>query len=249
MEVKYKPNNIYNVDSYKAIKEIPDKSIDCIYTDIPYVMSFSGGGSLQHKLGKYIKEEVKDFVSGIDYSILEDFIRVSKNINIFIWCSKAQILDIANFFAKYEADFNILTWTKTNPIPFGSSIWLSDIEYCLHFYKDAGYNIGYENKYKNYTSAINLKDKQDYDHPTIKPLEMVKRHLLNMTKEGDIVLDTFLGSGTTAVACQEIKRQFIGFEIDKSYYDIAQDRLNGITQVERREKEAGIQNIFDFMED
>lgn len=45
----------------------------------------------------------------------------------------------------------------------------------------------------------------------------------------------------------ETKRQFIGFEIDKSYYDIAQDRLNGITQVKRREKEAGIQNIFDLL--
>lgn len=64
-----------------------------------------------------------------------------------------------------------------------------------------------------------------------------------------IVHCLFEQSGTTAVACQEIKRQFIGFEIDKSYYDIAQDRLNGITQVERREKELGIMNIFDFMGD
>src|SRR5690554_4278546 len=249
MKVKYKPNNIYNVDSYKAIKQIPDKSIDCIYTDIPYEMTMGGGGSLAHKLGNYIKEEVKDFINGIDYSILEDFIRVSKNINIFIWCSKNQILDIGNFFSKYDVDFNILTWTKTNPIPFGNSIWLSDIEYCLHFYKEAGYNTGWEFKHKNYTSSINMKDKELYEHPTIKPLEMVKRHLLNMTKEGDVVLDTFLGSGTTAVAAKELGRNYIGFEIDKRYYDIAQDRLNGITQVERREKELGIMNIFDFMED
>ena len=101
-------------------------------------------------------------------------------------------------------------------------------------------------KSKYHISPINKNDKDLYDHPAIKPLELVKRHIEHTTQPGDVVADFFLGSGTTAVACQEIKRQFIGFEIDKSYYDIAQDRINGITQVERREKEAGIQSIFDF---
>lgn len=151
-----------------------------------------------------------------------------KNINCFIWCSKNQIYDIMSIFNPYNCDFNILTWTKNNPIPFGASIWLSDIEYCLHFYKDAGFNIGWEYKKKNYTSPINQKDKSLFKHPTIKPLEMVKRHLLNMTNENDIVLDCFIGSGTTAVACKDIGRQFIGFEISEKYAKIANDRLNGI---------------------
>lgn len=221
-------NTIQLGDCYELIKNIPDKSIDCIYVDIPYDMTFSGGGTLKHKLGKYIKDEVEDFSKGIDYKIFEDFIRIMKNINCFIWCSKNQILDIMNYFSKYEVDMNILTWTKTNPIPFGSSIWLSDIEYCLHFYKDAGFNIGWENKKKNYSSPINNNDKELFNHPTIKPLEMVKRHLLNLTKENDIVLDCFCGSGTTCVACKETGRRYIGMEIDKQYYDIAQKRINGI---------------------
>ena len=221
-------NTIQIGDCYELIKNIPDKSIDCIYVDIPYDMTFSGGGTLKHKLGKYIKDEVKDFSKGIDYKIFEDFIRIMKNINCFIWCSKNQILDIMNWFSKYDVDMNILTWTKTNPIPFGSSIWLSDIEYCLHFYKDAGFNIGWENKKKNYSSSINNNDKELFNHPTIKPLEMVKRHLLNLTKENDIVLDCFCGSGTTCVACKETGRRFIGMEIDPKYYKIAVDRVNGI---------------------
>lgn len=221
-------NNITLGDSYKLIKDIPDKSIDCIYVDIPYLSSFSGGGSLQNKLGNYIKEEVEDFSNGIDYSILNEFIRVMKKINCFIWCSKNQILDIMNFFKKYDVDMNILTWTKTNPIPFGSSIWLSDIEYCLHFYKDAGYNIGWEYKRKNYSSSINQKDKEKYIHPTIKPIQCVKNHLLNLTKEGDIVLDCFSGSGTTCVACKELNRRFIGIEINPEYHKISIDRLNGM---------------------
>ena len=221
-------NTIQLGDCYELIKNIPDNSIDCIYTDIPYDMSFSGGGTLKHKLGKYIKEEVKSFSKGIDYKIFEDFIRIMKNINCFIWCSKSQILDIMNWFSKYDVDINILTWTKANPIPFGNSIWLSDIEYCLHFYKEAGFNVGWENKKKNYTSSINNIDKEKFKHPTIKPIEMVKKHLLNMTKQNDIVLDCFCGSGTTCVACKETGRRYIGMEIDPEYHKIAVNRLNGI---------------------
>lgn len=149
-----------------------------------------------------------------------------KNINCFIWCSKNQMLRIMEFFDKFDCDFNLLTWTKTNPIPFGHSIWLSDIEYCLHFYKNAGYNTGWEYKKKNYSSPINNNDKQNFKHPTIKPIQMVKNHLLNLTKPNDIVLDCFLGSGTTAVACKDIGRHYLGFEISPRWFKVAQDRLN-----------------------
>ena len=223
---RFELNNVYCEDCYKAIKDIPDKSIDCIYTDIPYKMTFCGGGALKHKLWDYIKKEVEDFSNDIDYSILKDFIRVMKNINCFIWCSKNQIYNIMDFFYNYDCDFNILTWTKTNPIPFGNSIWLSYIEYCLHFYKDAGYNTGWEYKKKNYSSPINNADKGKFEHPTIKPIEMVKKHLLNLTKPNDIVLDCFAGSGTTLVASADIGRQYIGFEVNPKWYKIAKDRLN-----------------------
>lgn len=133
-----------------------------------------------------------------------------------------------NFFEPYHTNFNLLTWTKTNPVPFGSSIWLSDIEYCLHFCKDINYNIGSEYKLKNFTSAINQKDKNKFNHPTIKPLKMVKNHLLNVTQPNDIVADFFMGSGTTCVACKDIGRKYLGFEIDPKWFKVAQDRLNKV---------------------
>ena len=61
------------------------------------------------------------------------------------------------------------------------------------------------------------------------------------------MLDCFLGSGTTAVACKELGRKYIGFEIDENYFRIAQDRLNGISYKDRKDQENGITNIFDFM--
>jgi len=171
-----------------------------------------------------------------------------KKVNIFIWCNKGQLKEIINYFKDYSME--IIVWAKENPTPFTNNVWLSDLEYCLYF-REQGVklNDGYELKSKWYLSPINKKDKDLYDHPTIKPLELVKRHILHATQENDIVLDTFLGSGTTAVACKELNRRYIGFEISEEYYNISKDRLNGINQIERREKENGVMNIFDFMED
>lgn len=72
------------------------------------------------------------------------------------------------------------------------------------------------------------KDKDLFEHATIKPLPLVTRHLLHTTQPNDIVLDCFIGSGTTAIACKEIGRQFIGFEISEKWCEIAKDRLNNI---------------------
>ncbi len=244
-------NKIYHGDSYELIKKIPDKSIDAIYTDIPYLINSGGGGSseLAQRIDKNKKVDIIDISAGIDYSIFKEFERVMKKVNLFIWCSKLQIIDILNYWGtKENVFFEILTWNKTNPTPQTQNVWLPDIEYCLYF-REQGVklNDGYDLKSKWYQSPINTKDKDLYDHPTIKPLDLVERHLKHTTQPNDIVLDMFVGSGTTAVASKNIGRNYIGFEINEEYYKIAQDRLNGISQVERREKDAGIMNIFDLL--
>lgn len=88
--------------------------------------------------------------------------------------------------------------------------------------------IGYELKSQFFIQQINTKDKEKYKHPTIKPLELVKRHILHTTQKNDIVLDCFSGSGTTCVAAKETNRNFIGIEINEEYHKISLDRLNGI---------------------
>lgn len=65
-----------------------------------------------------------------------------------------------------------------------------------------------------------------YNHPAIFPLELIRDHIASWTNEGDVIFDTFIGSGTTAIACMNTNRRFIGFELDKGYYDIAIDRIN-----------------------
>ena len=110
-----------------------------------------------------------------------------------------------------------------------NNTFLPDIEYCLYFReKGVPLNDGYDLKSKWYISPINKNDKDLFNHPTIKPLELVKRHIKHTTQENDIVLDCFCGSGTTCVACKETGRRYIGMEIDPEYHKIAVDRLNGI---------------------
>ena len=224
-------NNIINCDCYEMIRNIPDNSIDCVYVDIPYL--FADGGSstspLSQRIKKLKQDDLKGMTNGINYLILNEFIRILKKINCFIWCSKDQIFDIMSFFKNNNCMYEILTWNKTNPTPMTNNTFLPDVEYCLYF-RETGVklNDGYELKSKWYISPINKHDKYLYKHPTIKPLELVKRHILHTTQPNDIVLDCFCGSGTTCVAAKETGRRFIGMEINPEYYKIAVDRLNGI---------------------
>lgn len=228
MEIK--ENQVYNVDCYKAIKELPDNSIDCIYTDIPYLYVNGGQGHSEMCVRTARKkQELKDISKGIDYRILDDFVRIMKRINIYIWCSKMQLLDIMNYFNNLKCNIDLLVWCKDNPTPQTNNVWLPDLEYCIYA-RESGVklNDGYELKSKWFSSPINKRDKDKFAHPTIKPIELVKRHLLHTTQPNDIVLDCFMGSGTTCVACKDIGRRYIGFEIEKKWYDIAVNRLNKV---------------------
>lgn len=278
--MKYKLNEIYNEDCYKALKDIPDKSIDCIYTDVPYLYELGGAGKselgqrldkMKVQLGGYRDKQqksVNDFekegnrikgnivksaqdyanlTSGFDYKILDEFVRVMKKVNIIIWFSKLQMQYILNYFMGLDKViyFEPIIWGKSNPPPMTNNTWLSDMEYAFHFReKGVPVNDGYDLKKRFYQSPINKKDKDLYDHPTIKPLEFVKQHILHITQENDIILDPFVGSGTTCVAAKELGRKYIGFEIDEDYYKIAKDRLNGINQVERKEIDKGQLSLF-----
>lgn len=92
-----------------------------------------------------------------------------------------------------------------------------------------------ETKKKWYLTSLNVKDKELYDHPTIKPLEIVSNFIINSSKEGDIVFDCFVGSGTTCVAAKQLNRQYLGFELNPTFYQIALDRINGISQKHKKD--------------
>ncbi len=243
---------LHNADCYEYIKKIPDKSIDLVYIDIPYNIDYNGKGCLHSKISNALYSVMQDngrLTNGIDYSILEDLCRIMKHIYIYIWCSKSQIYDLMKYFIeKKKCLFQPIVWCKTNPIPFGANNFLADKEYCLCFYESGVvFNDGWEHKATYFISGINVDDKKLYDHPTIKPLKMVKDHILNSTQPNDVVLDCFMGSGTTGVACVETNRNFIGIEIDPHYFQIAENRLKGYSQRDIERKEKGQIDLFDLI--
>lgn len=245
---RFEIDKIYNEDCYKAIKELPDKCIDLVYIDIPYEYSQGGSGCFGDRKETQ-KTQIGGFINGIDYSILDDFVRICKYIYIYIWCSKQQIPYLLDYFVnKKHCFFNILTWHKTNPLPASNNIYHNDTEFCLCF-RESGTGVGgnYETKSTYYISGINITDKNQFVHPTIKPLEFVKNHIINSSKVGDVVLDCFMGSGTTAVACKELNRHFLGFELNTDFWKIANDRVNGLTQQDRKLKEQGQIDMFEFL--
>lgn len=222
-------NEILLGDAYELIKTIPDKSIDCLYTDIPYDIPgiHSGAGFLSERK---FKDEIAVFSEGVSDELWDEVDRVLRDdFNMFVWCSIKQIPHLLHRYATEKGlNFNILVWCKTNATPFVNNTWKPDLEYCLHFQKGARLNDGIHLKSKYFVSGTNKDDKKRFVHPTIKPLELVERHILHATQPGDMVLDPFMGSGTTALACKHTGRNYIGFEIDPEFYKIATDRLNGV---------------------
>ena len=163
---------------------------------------------------------------GFDLKVLDLLIQKMKKINIYIYCSKRQVKDLLNYFSNKNCNHEILTWHKQNPSPLINNNYLPDTEYIL-FFREKGVKLygNYHTKRKYYISLTNKVDKQKYKHPTIKPLELIEYHIENSSKEGDLILDCFAGSGTTLVGAINKNRRYIGFEIDKNYYEIAKKRI------------------------
>lgn len=220
-------STLYLGDCYEYLKTIPDKSIDLIITDPPYQIVAGGSGGAFGADKRNYHKAVKTLSDGITNNVLDELVRVLKKINIYIWCNKNQLKQYINYFEEKGCTTDLLTWHKTNPVPTCNNKYLSDTEYLL-FFREKGVQVygNYQTKKKYYLSSTNKEDKKLYKHPTIKPLEIIKNLVINSSQMGGVVLDPFMGSGTTGVACKELNRQFIGCEINEDYYEIAKRRIN-----------------------
>lgn len=223
---------IYNCDCLKGLKELPNKSVDLVVTDPPYLIenTTAGGKSDLAKSIQNMNNQIKNnnLTNGFDMKIFDEIVRVLKNINIYIWCNHKQIPMYIDYFVKgLNCDFDILIWNKTNAMPLFNNKYLTDKEYCLYFRK-SGYCSpeNYQNAKTVFYQPINAIDKKKYGHPTIKPLNIIEILIRNSSKPGDVVLDPFLGSGTTAVAAIQNNRHYIGYELRSDYFEIAESRID-----------------------
>jgi len=227
-------NHIYNEDCIKGIKKIPDDYIDLVIIDPPYLInnhSTKISNEISIEINKYNKELYKaKLTNGYDIKILDELLRVMKKVNIYIFCNGEQIpFYIKYFVLERKCKMDILIWNKTNAMPLFNNKYLTDKEYCLYFRKGGYCNpSNYEDAKTVFYYPINSKDKKKWKHPTIKPEAIIRKLIRNSSKENDIVLDCFIGSGTTAVCCIKENRNYIGFEINKQFYKTCLERIEAI---------------------
>ena len=134
---------------------------------------------------------------------------------------------------------NLLVWYKTNPPPrMSKTNYLFANEYIVYAIRDKGkpglstFNFSTQSTMHNTFISGSLQGKERLRgkdgmaiHPTQKPLTILKKLIFTSSKEGDIVLDPFMGIGSTAVACKELKRNYIGCELNPKYVEWAKKRL------------------------
>jgi len=232
-------DRIYNEDCLQGMKRIDTASVDCIVTDPPYELENQGGGfwsknedpTVNHYNARGTRkgmDKLGDIKNGITDEVLDEMCRVMKKINIYIFCSQKQIQQYLDYFVTRKGcNWNLLAWHKTNPIPACGNKYLNDTEFIL-FFREKGVKVfgSYESKRTFYVTLRNQEDNVKYGHPTVKPLGIVQNFVVNSTEPDAIVLDPFMGSGTTAIACIKEHRHFVGFELNKEYFDRAVKRIN-----------------------
>lgn len=233
-------NQIVLGDAYELIKQVPSKSVSLIVTDPPYEYdSLCGGGiARQRKFFNELKDSNID--KGFDLALIDEFMRVLKKPNLYIWVSKKQFRKVLDYvMEKYDCSWDLIIWGKQNPAPLCSNQYLHDCEYCLYFRKGVKIMTNYETGKTIYYTPNNRPDKDWFGHPTIKP-ENIIENLIRNSCGGGLILDPFVGSGTTCVVAKRLGYDYLGFEINPKWHAVAVDRLNGITQKERK---AGVEQL------
>lgn len=221
---------VYNTDAIKWLKTLDNDSVDLIVSDPPYRVTQHGhsglGGIFKTKVGEDKKLNGKLFehneVDVNDYA--GELYRVLKpDSHCYIMTNDRNLQNFMNVFTNIGFNFcKLLIWDKQNKIT--NQYYMNQVEYILFMYKGRNKQINNCGT-SNLISVNNVKNKT-HNHPTEKPVELMEILIKNSTNEGDLVLDPFVGVGATPVACQNLKRNFIGCELDKVYYDTTMERLN-----------------------
>jgi len=214
-------NEIVNMAWKEAITQVSDKSIDLVVTDPPYGMKFQSN---------YRKVQHKSIQNDDNLDWLESWVielkRVCKDeAHLYIFCSWHNIDLFKEKVGAYFNVKNILIWEKNNT-------GMGDLEgdyapkYEMILFCSNG-----SKKLNGGRDANILKAKRtgNENHPTEKPVNLIRYLIEKSSNKGDLVLDTFAGSFSTAQACKEIGRDFICFEIEPEYCRTAKNLLNGVS--------------------
>ena len=219
-------------DCLNVMKSIPDESVDLIVTDPPYLMNYKTNHrkDKSHKFCQPIQGDdneqlIRDYIKEC-YRILRN------NKAMYMFCNSNKVDFFKQELEKYFTVKNIIVWVKNN--------WTAgDLQ--AQFGKQYEF-VFLVNKGRCPFNGKRLTDVWCFDrvagksqvHQNQKPVDLLERMILCHSNEGDLVFDGFMGSGSTGVACVNTKRNFIGVELDKDYFEIAKKRILGGTNNGRK---------------
>lgn len=241
-------NRIYNQDCIEGMKNIPDGSIDLIVTDPPFAIEFKSQRSNYNRIGSRVLDGYKEIpkyqYSEFTLKWMREACRTLKNSgSMYVFSGWNNLKDILNAIDEVKLNLiNHVIWKYQFGVVTKRKFVTSHY-HCLYVCKDdksrkffpfSRFN---KNDRGVNNGSLHYKDKEDVWYipreywtgdqktPTKLPAELIKKILLYSSERDDIVLDPFLGSGQVAVVSKMLDRRYIGYEIQKSYYDFALKRL------------------------
>ena len=216
-------------DCLELMKDIPDKSIDLVVTDPPYKIVQGGCTNKAVRLKVSNQEQLKKGTLFNNNSIkfnewIPEVYRVLKNnSHCYIMSNDRNINELLNVCEKVGFKLlNILVWGKSKHSP--NRYYLKNCEFIVFLRKGKAKNINNMGT-KQLLLIDNVENK---NHPSEKPIKLMEILIKNSSNEQDKVLDPFMGSGSTGVACINTNRNFIGIELDENYFNIAKERINNV---------------------
>lgn len=232
------PNiTIYCRDCLEIMKEMPDKSIDLVLTDPPYfnqpscpINTRPNKTILDLRVGEWdIFKSDEDFLSWI-YKAIDLLIqKMRENSSIYLFSNDRYLSYIRHYLKDKNLQYaSTITWHKTNPAPryVRKAMFISSTEFICFAYKGKPtFNFQDFREMHNFIETGLVQGIQRTKHKTQKPLDLIKRYIKVSSNKEDLILDPFLGSGTTLIACKELSRKGIGIEINKEYCNMAIQRL------------------------
>jgi site-specific DNA-methyltransferase (adenine-specific)/modification methylase len=220
-------------DSRNHLQQIPDQSVDMILTDPPYNLGRYSTGNI--KMGW--RKDFNNDIASWDYPVfhpadwLADFQRVLKpRGNIFAFTSYNLLGKWHEAFDPVFDTFQFMVWHKTNPPPkLRKAGFLNSCELIVCAWNEGHtWNFAKQNEMHNFIeSSICMGNERlkTPAHPTQKPLKILKQLIQLATEPGQVVLDPFMGVGSSGVAALELDRRFIGVEIEPLYFEAAARRI------------------------
>lgn len=236
---------LYNGDCYQILKDMNTQiKVDAIITDIPYFQVVENDWDNQWR-------DLSDYLDWCNSCFNYCYNLLKENGSLLIFTGRQYNRKICNELDKTFYEKRIIIWARKRAFnnTRGKALASGYEPICYYTKDEKNYTfnnikIKVDSKRPEYTTGylkdgITLSDvwsdipalphnsKEKVNHPTQKPIKLMERCVEMITNEGDTVLDFCMGSGSTGVACKNLNRNFIGIELDKTYFDIAEKRING----------------------